>query len=279
MRFGFIGAGKVGCSLGKYFACHGKELSGYYSRTKEHAKDAAEFTGSRVYDTPEDLAENSDIIFLTVPDARIAEVWEQLKRGNVEHKIICHCSGALSSKVFSDVTDTAVYGYSVHPLFAVSSRYDSYKELSKCYFTIEGAIEYLPFIRELFIEMGNPVGTIDAGAKIKYHAAAAVCSNLIVGMIAMSERLLTDCGFDAVSAHAALQPIVQGNVAHIAEVGTVDALTGPMERNDVETVEKHLMCLKDDEKAIYQMVSREVLKVARQRHPDTDYGRMEELLK
>ena len=49
MKIGFIGAGKVGFSLGKYFAENGAELSGYYSRTESSAHEAAAFTGSKAF--------------------------------------------------------------------------------------------------------------------------------------------------------------------------------------------------------------------------------------
>lgn len=42
MRAGFIGAGKVGFTLGKYLAMHGIEISGYYSRTPASAKEGRE---------------------------------------------------------------------------------------------------------------------------------------------------------------------------------------------------------------------------------------------
>ena len=44
MKFGFIGAGKVGFSLGKYLAVKGQELTGYYSEINEDAIEAAQFT-------------------------------------------------------------------------------------------------------------------------------------------------------------------------------------------------------------------------------------------
>ena len=278
MRIGFIGAGKVGFSLGKYFACNGLTLSGYYSRNKLNAIEAAEFTHSRAYDQLSELTKDSDALFLTVSDGAISQVWEQLKELQIDGKIVCHCSGALSSKIFSGVTDGKIYGYSVHPLFAVSSKYDSYKELSKCYFTIEGATEYLEQMKALFTGMGNPVAVIDTEQKVKYHAAAAVSSNRVGGLIAMSEQMLVECGFDAADAQRALTPIVQGNVQHIVSEGTVEALTGPIERNDVETVKKHLDCLSGNTKEVYRTVSREVLRVAKKRHVDVDYRGMEEQL-
>ena len=44
MKTGIIGAGRVGCSIGKYLTDNGKKVIGYYSRTYENAAEAAEFT-------------------------------------------------------------------------------------------------------------------------------------------------------------------------------------------------------------------------------------------
>ena len=62
MKFGFIGAGKVGFSLGKYFAVHDLDVVGYYSDKLEDSLEAAEFTNSKSYDSlDENLAkENID---------------------------------------------------------------------------------------------------------------------------------------------------------------------------------------------------------------------------
>ena len=49
MKTGFIGAGKVGFSLGRLFAENGIPLTGYYSRQREAAQEAAAFTGTRAY--------------------------------------------------------------------------------------------------------------------------------------------------------------------------------------------------------------------------------------
>ena len=49
MKTGFIGAGKVGFTLGKFFAENNIQVTGYYSRRRESAKEAAAFTGTTVY--------------------------------------------------------------------------------------------------------------------------------------------------------------------------------------------------------------------------------------
>ena len=77
MRIGFIGAGKMGFTLGKYLVEKNlteisKELdysvSGYYSQNIESAKTAAAFTDTNYYDKLEELINACDIIFITVPN-------------------------------------------------------------------------------------------------------------------------------------------------------------------------------------------------------------------
>ena len=65
MRIGFVGAGKVGCSLGRYFAQE-HELVGYASKTYASAKEAARLTGSQAFESPIDLAAKCDALFRCV---------------------------------------------------------------------------------------------------------------------------------------------------------------------------------------------------------------------
>ena len=92
MKIGFIGAGKVGFSFGKYFTMHQLSVSGYYSRNPQSAQNAAEFTQTKKFDTLEAVIYESDILFLTVPDDAIASVWEKMKQYPIAEKYICHCS-------------------------------------------------------------------------------------------------------------------------------------------------------------------------------------------
>ena len=98
MKIGLIGAGKVGCTLGKYFAERGIEVTGYYSRTFASAQEAAAFTGTKAYEDPAALIEESDALFLTVPDRMITTVYEGLRQYGLAGKMLCHCSGAMTAR-------------------------------------------------------------------------------------------------------------------------------------------------------------------------------------
>ena len=49
MKIGFIGAGKVGFSLGKYLSINNLEITGYYSKNINSAKETAVFTNSNYF--------------------------------------------------------------------------------------------------------------------------------------------------------------------------------------------------------------------------------------
>ena len=78
MRAGFIGAGKVGFSLGKYLKENGVEITGYFSKSPESAKSAADFTNTKLYKSIENILSDSDTLFITVPDGQISKVWDYM---------------------------------------------------------------------------------------------------------------------------------------------------------------------------------------------------------
>ena len=78
MTVGFIGAGKVGFTLGKYFAVNGIEISGYYSQSYDSAEKAADFTESRAFNNIGGLVRECDVIFITTPDSSIKDIYLSL---------------------------------------------------------------------------------------------------------------------------------------------------------------------------------------------------------
>ena len=236
MKTGFIGAGKVGCSLGKYLS-QKYEISGFFSRNSVSAEKASEIAGGNAFESPAQLAENSDIIFLTVPDGLIAETWEKYKELFCG-KIICHCSGALSSEIFEDSQVYNVKTCSVHMFQAVSDKENSWKLLKNSVFTVEGNARQT--LKNMLVSLGNEVQEIDADKKTLYHLSAVFSSNLVTGLLYSAEKMLEQCGFSEQTAEKAICSIALGNISNINKQGIVNSLTGCVERNDTETLVRHL---------------------------------------
>lgn len=271
MKIGLIGAGKVGFSMGKYFTGHGVCVTGYYSRNPKSSKEAAAFTNTKYYEKLEDIIKESDTLFLTVPDGSIRKVYSEIIQSDIEGKALVHCSGALSSAVFSGIGSKGAYGYSIHPICAVSDKRNGSQDLSKAYFTIEGDETYLPAFLDLFRSLGNPIEVIAPEQKVRYHAAAVFASNLVEGLYETASRMLQGCGLSEEFSKWALLPLFLGNAEKIAEKGVTDALTGPVERGDWETVEKHLQVLDEEEREIYRLLSKRLTEIAERKNPDRNY--------
>lgn len=281
MKIGFIGAGKVGFSLGKYFVSNGIFVTGYYSMSPKSAKSAAEFTNSRMYNSLTDILKDSDTLFITVPDDAIGTVWEYMKNLDVKNKKICHCSGSISSAAFFDAENKGAYVYSIHPLCAVSDRYNSWHDLKNAVFTIEGSRQYLTQMQNLFTELGNTVAVIDTADKALYHVGAVMASNLVIALLAMGKDILKQCGFSEKTAQKAILPLFKVNTDNIVKYGLTNALTGPIERNDIKTVKRHLENLSKDfnQAQIYRLLSLKLIQIAEQKYPQKNYTQIKEVLK
>jgi predicted short-subunit dehydrogenase-like oxidoreductase (DUF2520 family) len=279
MKIGFFGAGKVGFTLGKYFRMHGVEVIGYYSHSIQSAKDAARFTQSQAFISTEDLLAASDVLFFTLPDGAIRDFYEKLPSEQIQNKIFCHCSGALTAEdAFPGIEQYGAVGFSVHPLFAVSDKYHAYEELTDVFFTLEGSKEKIAVMEAWLKGLDLKLKVIEPGVKVKYHCAAALASNYVIALLALSQRLLAECGFSPAEAEEALTPLFAGNAQHIAADGMVQALTGPVERGDLGTIQKHLDCLPPDRAQLYGLLAQELLMTAQAKNPTRDYSSIKTFL-
>ena len=216
--------------------------------------------------------EKSDVIFITTPDGVIPQVWGDLLHQDISNRIICHFSGSLSSHVFSGREEAGASGISMHPMYAFSDKFHSYEQFHTAYLTLEGDPEAVAVMKPMWEAIGHHVLTLKAEDKIKYHAAAAMASNEMLGLMQASLDILSECGFSEKDSMALLTPLVQGNIASMLEKGCVNALTGPVERGDAQTVRKHLQALEGSKAGkIYQSLGSTMVELAKRRNPDRDY--------
>ena len=279
MNIGIIGAGKVGVSVGRYLKENNIQIAGFYDIDCDNAAFAAQFTETDCFSELKELVMVSDTIFITTPDAVIGSVWDCIKNNmSVQNKIVCHFSGALSSDVFTDSQSTGAGVCSIHPMLAFSDKLTSYRIPANTFFALEGDETAVSALKSLFESLGNIVCRIDKSKKSLYHTAASVLSNELVAVLDMGYSLLEECGFSRDEAVKATHNLVLGNVNSVLENGCVKALTGPVERNDLQTVKKHVNSLKGEDRQIYILLAKHLVKLAKVKNEDRDYGEMSEFL-
>ncbi len=279
IKVGFIGAGKVGVSLGAYFLSKGLRIGGYMSRSLQSARNAAEITSSQLYGNMEELVDKCGIIIITAPDGQIGEIWKELACCcSIKGKIICHTSGSLSSDIFTGINECEASGYSIHPMYAFSNRDGRIEGLEKAYFTIEGLQHRMNDIKELFLLLGNRTIIIEPESKSLYHLSNVLVSNLVLSLISIGCECFENCGTDGQEAISALMPLITGNIGNIQRQGIIDSITGPVERNDSGTVSKHLEVLPARYERIYRDLSLRLAGLSAQKYPERDYSELLKLL-
>ena len=278
IKIGFIGAGKVGFSIGKYLKDKGINVTGYYSRSEDSSLEASLFTNINQYKDLKQLVEESDTIVISTPDDKILEVWNKIKNLSIKNKFICHLSGSLSSNIFLNISHYGAYGYSIHPIFPISDKYNSHKSLKNAFITIEGDRKYINEV-QLFIEsLGNKTKVLEKNDKTLYHLASVISSNLIIGLISISLNYLKEYGFTEKEAINALYPLIKENIEGINNKGVINSLTGPVERGDFNTINRHLLNIKEEDKEVYISLSNKILSLALEKNKDRDYEKIREIL-
>ena len=170
-------------------------------------------------------------------------------------------SGSLTSDVFKDDI-----GFSIHPIAAVTKK----TNLKNVKFAIEGNEEKLYIVKELFPNSQ----IIKKEAKPLYHASAVIASNFLVGIYNLAENLLKEAGFFNTEI---LLSLVESTINNIKENGSINALTGPVERADIKTIETHLNALPIEYKEIYLSISKHLIKIAEIKNKTNDYYQLLQL--
>ena len=86
----------------------------------------------------------------------------------------------------------------------------------------------------------------------------------VVASLAAAEDLLVKVGMTRRAARGALAPLARASVDHVAAIGPVASLTGPIARGDAATVRRHLAALSPRHRALYVALGRQALALARQ---------------
>ncbi len=241
--FGIVGCGKVGTALGIYLSSAGYSVAGFSSKSLLSAKRAADLIQkSRFSDMPWKITQHADLVFIATPDNAIKDTCDSISRnkGFSNKAVVLHCSGALPSTILSTAKECGAFIGSMHPLQSFASVDYDYNPFQDIIVSIEGEHHAVEAAKKVTADLGGTSITILTEAKTLYHASAVVASNYLVTLLDLAFRLIGAAGITAPDAVKVLRPLIEGTLSNIEKVGIPEALTGPIVRGDVETVEKHV---------------------------------------
>ena len=267
-----MGAGVVGTALAARLVRAGIPVIGLHGRQVE-LTDAARAISGVVGSTGEipAIMSESDIVIVSVRDERIREVVDRLvgEKRLRPGQVLLHTSGAnAAASVLAAARPHVRAVGTLHPLVSFADPRVAVEHMTEVAFGIEGDEPARAYAKRLVRALGARAVFLEAGNLPLYHAGAVLASNYVVALADMAQRLLVTAGVPQEQALPALIPLLSSVVQNLAQVGLPAALTGPVERGDVSSVEQHLRTLEaraPELLELYRLVGRDVLRLAREK--------------
>jgi predicted short-subunit dehydrogenase-like oxidoreductase (DUF2520 family) len=269
-----MGAGVVGTALAARLTRAGVPVAGLHGRQVELSDAASAISGvlASTGEIPAILSQ-SDVVIISVRDERIREVVDRLVREKRlgKDQVLLHTSGANASGDILSAARAHVKALgTLHPLVSFADPRLAVEGLRTVAFGLEGDPYARRVAGKLVALLGARSVVLESKNLAVYHAGAVMVSNYVVALADLGKTLLCEAGVPPDQALPALIPLMTSVVQNLAQVGLPGALTGPVERGDVSSVEQHLAALRQRAPQmvdLYKLVGREVLRIALSKGP------------
>jgi predicted short-subunit dehydrogenase-like oxidoreductase (DUF2520 family) len=238
-----VGLGKVGTALGYLLNAAGYPVCGVCDLSDTAVQRAAVLTGASVYSLSSLAEAKADCIIIATVDDAVESVCLQISReGIVKPGMkVCHVSGAGGLDLLNAAGHCGAAVASIHPV-------QSFADIDSAIKSIPGSVFGITaedgLIKEWSVKVVEDLGGIPVfvpeADKPLYHAAACMASNYLATLLFIVTQLYERLGLKPEDAAKAYIPLVRGTLANIESRGPVEALTGPIARGDIGTIEKHL---------------------------------------
>jgi predicted short-subunit dehydrogenase-like oxidoreductase (DUF2520 family) len=272
-RLGFIGAGRLARVLATGFARAGYPIAAVSALSADSAERLAQALPScRAVADAQAVVDASELVFLAVPDDNIGTIANQLRFNRAPGRMaaLVHCSGATSVEILASARAQGASIGGFHPLFLFSGDAADVERIAGCSVTIEGPEALQGMLAALARSLGCNVLTLPSGQRMLYHGAAHHAASFALAGLAEAVDVWRTLGFDEEQTLRALLPMLTGTVAAARAKGLPAALAGPVARGDAGVLERQLAAfetLGEDHAALYALLTRRCLALARRRTP------------
>ncbi|MBK8180706.1 MAG: DUF2520 domain-containing protein [Planctomycetes bacterium] len=202
-------------------------------------------------------------LVLCVPDAELERAAESAARclgslAGAPRPVALHTAGCRGVQALESLAKQGCSTGTLHPLAAFSPAGPG-PDLTRAWCAISGDGRARQAARRLVFALGaRTLELRDQGsAQVAYHAAASLLSNGTVALADQALELARGACADPEEARAAFQSLLEGTVLNLGSSTPERALTGPVSRGDLATVQAHLALLSADPEAreLYRLLA------------------------
>ena len=255
-----IGPGRAGTTMALALLEHGWRVVAVAGRAPDAPStvSAAACLGAE-QTLVSDAGVGATLVIVSTPDRAIAAAAKAAAESLESGALVLHLAGSLGVDAFSSLLEVRsdIRVGALHPLQLFPSASMGVERLRGAWAAVAGD----PQTAELARLLGMRPFDLPDAERANYHAAAVVASNHLVALLGQVERLAAASGVP----FEAFAPLVRSSVADAFALGPGRALTGPVARGDLATVERHLETLDPGERDAYRTLAREVARLTGRR--------------
>ena len=167
-KLGFIGAGPVGTAFAVNLARRGYAVAGAYDVDAGAARPLFDaVAGCRACESAQAVVDGADLVFITTPDGRIAEVAGALawRAGQA----VVHCSGATTVQALDAAARQGALAGAIHPNQSFAGREQAIANLPGSTFGIEAEEPLRTTLTEIATALGGDTVYLTSEDKALYH--------------------------------------------------------------------------------------------------------------
>jgi nicotinate-nucleotide adenylyltransferase len=223
----FLGMGKVGSVLSRWFEASGAAVRGWDPRdgVPLHVPAAA---------VP-------DLVVVAAPDGALGSVAGIMEDGGIPETVpAVHCSGAAPVRVLA--SGARPVGR-MHPLFPFAAADLPLGDLAGLHLVLEGDAPAVAAAGAAVLAAGGTPIPVQGLDPRRYHAACVMAANHLVALGMVAEEEAVAAGVPAAKVPAAMAGLMVAALRNARRLGFRGSLTGPAARGDRATVLGHLEAL------------------------------------
>ncbi|MCC6264419.1 MAG: DUF2520 domain-containing protein [Bryobacterales bacterium] len=263
---GIAGTGRIAQSLGALLAEQGLPIAAIAGRDLARTREAAAFTGARRTVNIEDLGREAAVVLIAVSDDAIEPVAARIASGARLPEVVFHTCGSAGPELLQELSEKGCATGVLHPLQTVPAPEAGVQSLSQCYYAYCGEGAAVKWASRLIGLLSGKAIHVNPSQWALYHAAAVMACNYNVTLVSTALDLLEQAGVERAEGLRALSPILRNTTEILLRSTPEEALTGPIRRGDVGSVQRHLDALESapaEARNLYRAAASSTIPLAR----------------
>lgn len=238
-RVGVIGAGRVGAVLAAALQGAGHEIVAVAGESDASRRRIEALLPGVPVEKPTSVARAADLILLTVPDDMLDNVVTMLSASGAIRpgSYVVHTSGKHGLAVLEPARQIGAHVVALHPAMTFTGTSLDLQRLRGCVFGVTAGESERAVTEALVADLGGRAMWVAEEHRTLYHAGLAHGANHLVTLVTEAMEILSAAGADDPA--GTLRPLLSAALDNALNQGDA-ALTGPIVRGDVGTVEAHL---------------------------------------